>query len=144
MHLQEHEEEEEVVEHVGVDMEERNEKSDVEPSEDEVEEDSDSSSPDLMPIKIDGKHYYIDEDQTVYAETEDGYEQVGKYNTITKKLTIDEDSEESDTETDVEEEGEIEVEDFVYKGKTYQRDGDNNIYLDGEQIGVWNGKRIVV
>jgi hypothetical protein len=108
----------------------------VEEEGDVEEEDTASSGPDLKPIKIDGKSYYIDEEQNVYAETEDGYEQVGTFDSKTKKLVVEEES------SDEDEDG-IVVEDFVYKGKTYQRDEEGNVYLDGEQIGTWNGKRIV-
>jgi hypothetical protein len=125
------EEVEEEGEDEGEEVEEGNEEEDVEM---EVEE-SVSSSPDLVPIKIDGTVYYIDEDKNIYAETEDGYEQVGTYDPLTKKLVAE--------TADENEEDAIEVEDFVYKGKTYQRDENNNVYLDGEQIGTWNGKRIV-
>jgi hypothetical protein len=101
-------------------------------------EESESSSPNLVPIKIDGTVYYIDDDKNVYAETEDGYEQVGTYNPVTKKIVA-----ETTVESEEDEDDAIEVEDFVYKGKTYQRDENNNVYLDGEQVGTWNGKRIV-
>jgi hypothetical protein len=36
----------------------------------------------------------------------------------------------------------IEVEEFEYKGTVYQRDSDNNVYLDGELVGLWTGKII--
>ena len=122
---------------------EEGEEEDVE-MEEEVEEEeadgeeSESSSPNLVPIKIDGTVYYIDDDKNVYAETEDGYEQVGTYNPVTKKIVA-----ETAVESEEDEDDAIEVEDFVYKGKTYQRDENNNVYLDGEQVGTWNGKRIV-
>jgi hypothetical protein len=103
----------------------------------ETESDTESSGPDLKPIQIKGKQYYIDEEQHVYAETEDGYEEIGVYDAKTKSIVVPQ--EESDEEKEVA----IEVEDFIYKGTTYQRDGENNVYLDGEQIGTWNGKRIV-
>lgn len=125
-------EEEEVVEE-----EETAQEEDIVEEEGDVEEEnSEPSGPDLKPIKIDGKPYYIDGEQNVYAETEDGYEQVGTFDSKTKKLVVEEES------SDEDEEG-IVVEDFVYKGKTYQRDEEGNVYLDGEQIGTWNGKRIV-
>jgi hypothetical protein len=103
----------------------------------ETESDTESSGPNLKPIQIKGKPYYIDDEQTVYAETEDGYEEIGIYDAKTKSIVVPQ--EESEEEEDA-----IEVEDFVYKGTTYQRDGENNVYLDGEQIGTWNGKRIVM
>ena len=97
----------------------------------------------LRPILLDGVSYYIDSDNLLYHETEDGYEQVGSYDPKkdTVELLITEEEEEQEEETD-EEEG-IEVEEFVYKGKTYQRDSENTVYLDGEEIGTWDGKRIV-
>jgi hypothetical protein len=60
-----------------------------------------------------------------------------------------------EAESEAEEEGEaLELEEFEYKGSTYYRDSDNNVYMadeDGdvnveEPIGVWNEakQRIVV
>ena len=51
------------------------------------------------------------------------------------------DEEEEEEEEDEEDEG-IEVEDFDYKGTTYQRDSDGTVYLEGEEVGFWNGKTI--
>jgi hypothetical protein len=101
----------------------------------EEEEEVEEESPDLQPIKIKGKQYYKDDENNIYAETEDGYEQIGIYNPKTKDIEVQEEVEE-------EEEG-VEVEEFEFKGKTYQRDTENNVYLDGEIIGTWNGKKIV-
>jgi hypothetical protein len=101
-----------------------------EKSENEAEEESE-----LTPIRIKKVQYYIDSENNLYSETEDGYEQVGVYDPETKTIKpIEED--------ESEEEG-VEVENFEYKGKTYQRDAENNVYLDGEQVGSWNGKKIV-
>jgi len=47
----------------------------------------------------------------------------------------------SEEEEDEDEDG-IEVEEFEYKGTVYQRDSDNNVYLDGELVGLWTGKII--
>ena len=59
-------------------------------------------------------------------------------------LAVDEEEEEDGEDEDEEEDEEgIEVEEFEYKGITYQRDDENNVYLDGEPIGVWNGRKIV-
>ena len=91
--------------------------------------------PELKPIKIKKVQYYIDSENNLYSETEDGYEQVGVYDPETKTIKPVEEEEES--------EGAVEVEDFVYKGTTYQRDAENNVYLDGEQVGTWNGKKII-
>jgi len=54
-----------------------------------------------------------------------------------------EEVEEEEVEEEEVEEEAIEVEDFNYKGLIYQRDLDNNVYLDGEHIGTWNGKKII-
>jgi hypothetical protein len=97
-----------------------------EESEEESEEEND-----LKPIKVKGVLYYLDSSNTAYTETEDGYEEVGKYDPVKNVVEVEE-----------EEEG-VEVEDFLYKGNMYQRDSDNNVYLDGEQVGTWNGKRIL-
>lgn len=98
-----------------------------------VEEEEAEEEPELKPITIKKVQYYIDSENNLYSETEDGYEQVGVYDPETKTIKPVEESED---------EG-VEVEDFEYKGKTYQRDAENNVYLDGEQVGTWNGKKIV-
>ena len=94
-----------------------------------------TEEPELKPIRIKRVQYYIDSENNLYSETEDGYEQVGVYDPETKTIKPVEEVEES--------EGAVEVEDFVYKGTTYQRDAENNVYLDGEQVGTWNGKKII-
>jgi len=55
----------------------------------------------------------------------------------------EEEEEEEDHDGPQEDEEELEVEEFEYKGVTYQRDSDNNVYLDGEEVGIWNGKKII-
>ena len=55
-------------------------------------------------------------------------------------IDLDEDSEVE--EEDEEDEDGIEVEEFEYKGTTYERDDDGNVYLDGEMVGIWTGKSI--
>jgi hypothetical protein len=126
--------------------EEEEEKDEVEEEEGEVvDEEEEDDSPPLKKIIIKGVTYYMDEDNAVYLETDDGYEQVGTYNPKTNSVEVLEDDDEEVEESEVEEEEEeaVEVEEFAYKGKTYQRDSDNNVYLDGEHIGMWNGKKIV-
>jgi hypothetical protein len=96
----------------------------------------------LKQVVIQGTSYYMDTENNLYLEIEDGYEQIGTYDPThdTIELLVEDSEIEEDDE---EEEAEIEVEEFDYKGKTYQRDTDMNVYLDGEQIGTWNGTRIV-
>jgi len=59
-------------------------------------------------------------------------------------IDLDEDSEVEEVEEEEEEEEEegIDVEEFEYKGTTYARDDDGNVYLDGEIVGIWTGKSI--
>jgi hypothetical protein len=107
---------------------------------DEEEKDEDDG-PDLRQVMIKGKQYFMDAENSVYVETDEGYEEIGTYNPI---LDCIEGAEEADEEDDeAEEEEAVEVEEFIYKGKTYQRDNENNVYEDGDHIGTWNGKRIV-
>jgi len=96
----------------------------------ESEEEEESEDDELKPIKVKGVLYYLDSSNTAYTETEDGYEEVGKYDPVKNVVEVDE-------------EEAVEVEDFLYKGNMYQRDSDNNVYLDGEIVGTWNGKRIL-
>lgn len=105
----------------------------VEEEESEVEEESGS---DLKKVIIKGVSYYMDSSNTVYQETEDGYEEVGTYNPKFDRIEVAEEEEE--------EEEAIETEEFVYKGQTYQRDAEGNVYDDeGDVIGHWNGKKII-
>lgn len=99
--------------------------------EEEAEQVVEEETPDLRPVRIKGTQYYIDSENILYTETEDSYEAVGKWNAATKTIEP------------LEEEEEIETEEFEYKGRTYQRDDENNVYFDGEKVGTWNGKRII-
>jgi hypothetical protein len=106
--------------------------------EEEDESESEDSGPELTKVIIKGISYYMDESNTVYQETEDGYEEVGTYNPKLDRIEVaPEEVEEDDEEA-------IETEEFVYKGHTYQRDAEGNVYDDeGNGIGHWNGKKIV-
>ena len=110
--------------------------------EDEEEEEETDSGPELTNVIIKGVSYYMDSSNTVYQETEDGYEEVGIYNPKFDRIdVVEEEAEEEEVE---EEEEAIETEEFVYKGQTYQRDAEGNVYDDeGDVIGHWNGKKIV-
>jgi hypothetical protein len=114
-------------------------------SEGEVVEEDTESSPELKKLVLNNKEYYMGCNNSVYQETDEGYEQIGMYDAKENKVTLfgEESDQESELEEDEEEEDAVEVEDFVFKGKTYQIDSDKNIYLEGEHIGVWNGKKIV-
>jgi hypothetical protein len=119
----------------------------VEEEVEEGEEENEDDGPTLTRMVLNNQVYFLDEENTAYQMTEDGYEEVGVFNPITKRVevTVEEAAEEEEEQEEEEEEEEgIEVEEFLYKGKTYARDTDNNVYLDGEQIGTWNGKKIVL
>jgi hypothetical protein len=137
-------EEEEEVEEEDVVEETTEEEEHHEVIEEETEEEVEEEQEELKEIKIKGVKYFIDSNNTVYSETEDGYEEVGTFNPKTKTIEaiVVEEEEKQEDEEDDEEEA-IEVEDFIYKGTTYQKDQEGNVYLDGEQIGTWNGKKII-
>ena len=110
------------------------------------EEDEEDSGPELTKVIIKGVSYYMDSSNTVYQETEDGYEEVGIYNPKLDRIDVaQEEEEEVEVKVEDEEEEEaIETEEFTYKGQTYQRDAEGNVYDDeGDVIGFWNGKKIV-
>lgn len=123
--------------------------------EEEAEVEEEEDAPTLTRMVLNNQVYFLDEENTAYQETEDGYEEVGVFNPITKRVevTVEEEVEEEDNaeeeeageeeQEDAEEEEAIEVEEFIFKGQTYARDAENNVYLDGEQVGTWNGKKIV-
>jgi hypothetical protein len=103
--------------------------------EEEASEVEGESGSDLKKVIIKGVSYYMDSSNTVYQETEDGYEEVGTYNPKFERIDVAEEEEEEEA---------IETEEFVYKGQTYQRDSEGNVYDDeGDVIGHWNGKKIV-
>ena len=54
---------------------------------------------------------------------------------------VEEEAEE-EAENEVDEDA-VEVEEFDYKGTTYQRDEEGVVYLEGDEVGQWNGKRII-
>jgi hypothetical protein len=124
-----------------------------EEEEEEVEEEPSVEEEILKKILIRGNVYYIDSNSAVYHETEDGYEEIGIYNPTKDSIdyleqpTKEEEGEEEEGEKEEgeEEEEAIEVEEFIYKGNTYQRDVTTNIvYMeDGTEIGTWDGKRII-
>ena len=114
-------------EEVEVDAEQEVE-SEVEVEEEqEVEEEAEPENKFSL-VERNNKKYWVDENLVVYKETEEGYEEIGTYNTETGDLDIEK-----------EEEG-IETVEFTYKGVTYYRDQDNTVYNeDGDEIGLWTG-----
>ena len=133
-------------------LSEKEEDEEDEEDEDEDEEDEDEEEEPsieeetLKKVLIRGNVYYIDSNSAVYHETEDGYEEIGVYNSTKDSIEYleqlkDEEKEEGE---EIDEEA-IEVEEFTYKGNTYQRDTTTNIvYMeDGTEIGTWDGKRII-
>jgi hypothetical protein len=100
----------------------------------EVEEDEDEDEENkFSPLKVGDKTYWLDQNLVVYKEIDDGYVEIGTYDAESGELDIVDDD-------DDEEEGAVETTEFTYKGKTYLRDEDNNVYNeDGEEIGIWTG-----
>ncbi len=120
------------------------EEADVEDDEEASVVEEEDDAPALTRMVLNNQVYFLDEENTAYQETEDGYEEVGKFNPVTKRVEVSIEQEEQEEQEEAEEEEEgIEVEEFIYKGKVYARDTENNVYLDGEQVGTWNGKKIV-
>ena len=98
----------------------------------------------FTPLEVDGTTYWLDNDHIVYKETDEGYEEIGSYDPETGEISIEDDEEEEKDEVMEEEEEEgVEAEEFKYKGKTYLRDAENNVYNeDGEEVGTWTGLTI--
>ncbi len=105
-------------------------------------------------LTLDGVDYYLDSDQNVFTlDSEAGeYTQVGTYDPEEGAIAfLTEETEEGveEVEEAIEEVEEDPMEEFTYKGVTYYRDGESNVYtLDAEageytHIGTWNGKKIV-
>ena len=79
----------------------------------------------------------------IYKETEEGYEEIGSYDPDTGELNIEEGEGEDEGEEVEAEDEEIETVEFTFKGKTYLRDEENNVYNeDGEEVGKWTGTAI--
>ena len=61
-----------------------------------LESDEEEEEEELKPIKIKGVLYYLDGDNTAYTETEDGYEEVGKYDPVKNVVEVDDEEEEGE------------------------------------------------
>jgi hypothetical protein len=113
--------------------------------EEEADAESEGVDPDSLPdFKHKGVIYKKDTDGTLYKDSEEGWELVGRWDEKTKSIIIQEIEEEAAEE---EEEDENNLTEFVFKGKTYFLDEENNVFQetdDGyEQVGKWNGKKIL-
>jgi hypothetical protein len=114
-----------------------------EETEEEAEEGVDPSS--LPNFKHKGVVYKRDADNTLYSETEEGWEIVGTWDEASKSIVVETASVEEEAE-EVEEE-EPELTEFIFKGKTYYLDEENAVFQSTdegyEQVGTWNGKKIL-
>lgn len=120
-------------------VEEAEEAEESEEEEEEVEEEAESEAPKFTPLEVGDETYWLDEANAVYKETEEGYEEIGSYDPDTGELNIEEGEGE---EVEAEDE-EIETIEFTFKGKTYLRDEENNVYNEeGEEVGKWTGTAI--
>lgn len=122
---------------------EAKEKEEVEADE-ESEEGIDPSS--LPNFKHKGVTYKRDTDNTLYSETEEGWEIVGTWDEKTKSIVVETASVEDEAEAEAEEE-DPELTEFIFKGKTYYLDEENAVFQSTdegyEQVGTWNGKKIL-
>jgi hypothetical protein len=115
--------------------------------EEEGEAEEEGIDPDSLPdFKHKGVIYKKDTDGTLYKDSEEGWELVGQWDEKTKSIIIQEIEEEAEEEAE-EEDDENNLTEFVFKGKTYFLDEENNVFQetdDGyEQVGKWNGKKIL-
>jgi hypothetical protein len=114
---------------------------------DDDDEEAEGVDPDSLPdFKHKGVIYKKDADGTLYKDSEEGWELVGQWDEKTKSIIIQEIEEEE--EAAEEEDDENNLTEFVFKGKTYFLDEENNVFQetdDGyEQVGKWNGKKILL
>jgi len=127
-------------------MEKLAESEEVEEAESEEvaeEVESESEAPKFTPLEVGDETYWLDEDNAVYKETEEGYEEIGSYDPDTGELNIEEGEGEGEGEEVEAEDEEIETVEFTFKGKTYLRDEENNVYNEeGEEVGKWTGTAI--
>ena len=115
---------------------------------DEEEEEAEGVDPDSLPdFKHKGVIYKKDADGTLYKDSEEGWELVGRWDEKTKTIIIQEIEEEEEV-AEEEDDDENNLTEFVFKGKTYFLDEENNVFQetdDGyEQVGKWNGKKILL
>lgn len=77
----------------------------------------------LQELEVDGETYYYDSEGNVYKADENGEvgEPVGTYDESTGEFGLFESEAEAEAET---------LEPFTYKGKTYLKDSEDNVYLE--------------
>jgi hypothetical protein len=98
----------------------------------EAEDDNNES---LNEIEVDGVAYYYDSNGDVWGLNEDSEPVaiIGKYNETDGEFELF--SQDGDQEPEPEPEG-LQCEEFTYKGRTYLKDDDNNVYTtEGEETG---------
>ena len=98
----------------------------VEEEEEEVEEEGEEVEEEGEEVEEEEEEVEVEEEE---VEVEEEEEEVDQSETENEVGTVDEDA--------------VEVEEFEYKGTTYQRDEDGVVYLEGDEVGQWNGKRII-
>lgn len=119
--------------------------------EEEEEGSEEGVDPESLPnFKHKGVVYKKDTDGTLYKDSDDGWELVGRWDEGSKSIVLQEieDEGEAEAEAEAEDDEENNLTEFVYKGKTYFLDEENNVFQetdDGyEQVGKYNGKKIIL
>ena len=118
------------------------------PMQEETEEDEEADAeegvdPSSLPnFKHKGVIYKRDTDNTLYSETDEGWEIVGTWDEASKSIVVETASVEEEAE-----EEDPELTEFIFKGKTYYLDEENAVFQSTEegyeQVGTWNGKKIL-
>lgn len=97
----------------------------------ELEQEPEDNSESLNEIEVDGVAYYYDSNGDVWGLNEDSEPVaiIGKYNETDGEFEL------FSQDGDQEPEG-LQCEEFTYKGRTYLKDDDNNVYTtEGEETG---------
>ena len=107
------------------------------------DEDENEDENEVVEIQDDEDENEVVEEEAEEEEVEEEEEEEAEEAEVEEAEAEEEEVEEAEEEAEAEEEEGIEVEEFTYKGTVYQRDEDGNVYLDGDEIGHWNGKKIL-
>jgi len=124
-----------------IDNEEEEETIEVKDEEDAVDEEDEE----VEVVEVEDEEVEVvevEDEEVEVVEVED--EEVEVVEVEDEEDAVDEDAVDEDAvDEDAVEEEAVEVEEFMYKGQTYQRDAENNVYLEGTPVGTWNGKKII-